>query len=37
MDKIINILPENYLAEQRIRNLGRVWSAETGCNKIGLC
>lgn len=37
MDNSINILPESYLAEQRIRNLGRVWSAETGRNKIGVC
>lgn len=37
MDNSINILPESYLAEQRIRNLGRVWSAETDRNKIGVC
>lgn len=36
-DKYRNILSDKYLADQQIRNLGRVWSAETGCNKVRIC
>lgn len=32
-DNSRNILSENYLADQ-LRILGRVWSVETGCNKV---
>lgn len=35
-DNSRNILSENYLADW-LRNLGRVGSAETGHNKVGIC